>query len=246
MKRYDLLDMIRGIALINMILYHGIWDLVYLFHVNWQWYYSTVGYLWQQSICWTFILLSGFCWSFGKKHFQRGMIVFTAGLIVTATTIWFIPSERIVFGILSMIGSSMLLMTFFNKFLQRIRPLTGVLNAFVLFMITRNINAGFLGFEQWNLGKLPDILYANVITAYLGFPGEEFYSTDYFSLFPWFYLYLTGYFLYRIFERRNWNRFLKKSPLIRIQKIGKHSLEIYLLHQPILYIGLNVVFGIFQ
>lgn len=243
MKRYDLLDTIRGIALINMILYHGIWDLVYLFHVNWQWYYSTVGYLWQQSICWTFILLSGFCWPLGKKHFQRGMFVFAAGIIITVATALVMPSERIVFGILTMIGSSMLLMIFFHKYLHRIRSLTGISISFVLFVFTRNINNGYLGFEHWNFVKLPDILYANGITAYLGFPGEEFYSTDYFSLFPWFFLYLTGYFLYRISEKRNWNRFLKKSPLTRIQKIGKHSLEIYLLHQPILYIGLNCIFG---
>ena len=39
-----------------MILYHAIWDLVYLYGFDWQWYLGPVGTLWQQAICWTFIL----------------------------------------------------------------------------------------------------------------------------------------------------------------------------------------------
>ena len=59
--RYRKLDAIRGIALINMIAYHAIWDLVYLYGFQWDWYQSEIGYIWQQGICWTFIFLSGFC-----------------------------------------------------------------------------------------------------------------------------------------------------------------------------------------
>ncbi len=75
-SRYELLDSIRGLVLISMILYHACWDLVYLFGKNWSWYQGTGAYLWQQSICQTFILLSGFCWSLGKKPAKRGLIVF--------------------------------------------------------------------------------------------------------------------------------------------------------------------------
>ena len=37
-KRYKLLDGIRGFALIHMIIYHAIWDLVYIAGFDWQWY----------------------------------------------------------------------------------------------------------------------------------------------------------------------------------------------------------------
>ena len=50
-----------------MIAYHACWDLVYLFHADWDWYRGTGAYIWQQSICWTFILLSGFCFSLGRR-----------------------------------------------------------------------------------------------------------------------------------------------------------------------------------
>lgn len=58
--RCALLDELRGLDLISMMLYHGMWDLVYLFGVRAPWYGSWQGELWQQSICWVFILLSGF------------------------------------------------------------------------------------------------------------------------------------------------------------------------------------------
>lgn len=59
--RYALLDELRGLDLVSMMLYHACWDLVFLFDVNMRWYAGTPGRLWQQTICWVFILLSGFC-----------------------------------------------------------------------------------------------------------------------------------------------------------------------------------------
>ena len=60
--RYRLLDELRGLDLISMMLYHGMWDVVFLFGVAQKWYTGRPGFVWQQSICWVFILLSGFCW----------------------------------------------------------------------------------------------------------------------------------------------------------------------------------------
>ena len=56
--RYALLDELRGLDLVSMMLYHACWDLVFLFGVEMKWYAATPGHLWQQSICWVFILLS--------------------------------------------------------------------------------------------------------------------------------------------------------------------------------------------
>ena len=70
-RRFHLLDGIRGITLISMILYHASWDAVYLLGADWAWYRGPAAHLWQQSICWTFILLSGFCFPFGRKKLRR-------------------------------------------------------------------------------------------------------------------------------------------------------------------------------
>ena len=77
--RYALLDELRGLDLVSMMLYHACWDLVFLFDVNMRWYAGTPGRLWQQSICWVFILLSGFCVQLGHHTLRRGAQVFGAG-----------------------------------------------------------------------------------------------------------------------------------------------------------------------
>lgn len=74
--RYALLDELRGLDLVSMMLYHGCWDLVNLFGIQADWYYGLPGHLWQQSICWVFILLSGFCAQLGHHTLRRGAQVF--------------------------------------------------------------------------------------------------------------------------------------------------------------------------
>ena len=96
--RYALLDELRGLDLLSMMLYHGCWDLVNLFGIQADWYYGLPGHLWQQSICWVFILLSGFCVQLGHHTLRRGAQVFGAGALVTAVTLLFMPEDRVIFG----------------------------------------------------------------------------------------------------------------------------------------------------
>lgn len=243
-KRYQLLDTIRGIMLVSMMIYHASWNLVYMYGVNWPWYHSKGAYLWQQSICWTFILLSGFCWSMGRQKLKRALTVFGASILISVVTILFMPENRVLFGVLSAIGTGMLVMIPLDKVFRKINPYPGVLLSFGLFVVTRNVNSGWLGFGDWKLLALPEEWYANLFTAYLGFPAANFWSTDYFSVIPWLFLYWTGYFLYIIFEKSG---LLKHFTGIRIKPlewIGRHSLILYLLHQPVIYGGLYVLFEV--
>lgn len=107
--RYALLDELRGLDLISMMLYHACWDLMFLFGIWMDWYIGWPGRLWQQSICWVFILLSGFCVPLGHHTLKRGAQVFAAGALVTAVTLLFMPEDRVVFGVLTFLGSAMLL-----------------------------------------------------------------------------------------------------------------------------------------
>lgn len=241
-KRYHLLDGIRGLVLISMILYHASWNLVYIYGMDWKWYRGTWAHLWQQSICWTFILLSGFCYSMGGRHLKRGLQVFGGGLLVTVVTLLVMPQNRVVFGVLTLIGSCMLLMIPLQKLLKRVKPEIGIAVSALLFILAGNINQGYLGFGEWNIIRVPRILYSNLFTTYLGFPEPAFFSTDYFPLMPWLFLFVAGYFLYHILNRRDilQKRFFEKNiPILGF--LGKHSLLIYLLHQPLLYVGMEVL-----
>lgn len=240
-KRLHFLDALRGVTLISMIAYHGMWNLVYLFGVQAPWYRGTPGYLWQQSICWTFILLSGFCWSFSRNHVKRGLLVFGGGAVVTAVTCLVMPENRILFGVLTCIGSCMLLLIPVEKGAKKVPARAGLVLSFGLFFLLRNCAEGTLGFEGLVLCSLPQTFYRNDLTAYLGFPQGGFFSTDYFSLIPWFFLFVAGYFLQRLLDEKGLNeKLFAKGEIPVLNWIGRHSLIVYLLHQPILY-GLGML-----
>ena len=240
-QRLHFLDALRGFTLINMIAFHGMWNLVYLFGVRAPWYTGTPGYLWQQWICWTFILLSGFCWSFSRNHLKRGLLVFGGGLIVSAVTCLVMWDSRILFGVLTCIGSCMLLMIPAEKLLRKVPAAVGLILSFGLFVLLRNVSEHSLGFEGWVICPLPASLYRNLLTAYLGFPPRDFFSTDYFPLLPWFFLFVSGYFLFRLLSERELNeKLFAKGNVPVLNWLGRHSLIVYLLHQPILF-GLSML-----
>lgn len=253
-QRYCILDEIRGITLCSMIVYHAVWDLVYIFGRNWEWYRSEFAYFWQQSICFSFILLSGFCFSLGKRKFRRGLLVFAAGILISLVTELFMPQNRVRFGVLTLLGSCILIVAAVEKVWERIRgqdkqmrtknnpgtgmPITGVVISILMFVLTRRINYGVLGFGDITVLRLSGKLYnMGEIGNYIGFTEPTFFSTDYFSLVPWIFLFLTGYYIYKWMERKSFLAFLNKAPTLGTwwRPIGRHSLIIYLLHQPVIY-----------
>ena len=229
------LDTIRGITLLSMMLYHTCWDLVFLFGKKIPGYSGLGGYVWQQSICWTFILLAGFCWSLGSHHLKRGLIVFGSGILITFVTLLVMPESRVIFGVLTLIGSCMLLLIPMEKLLLKLCAEIGLAGSFLLFLLFRNVNTGYLGFENWNILKLPDGFYENLFTTYLGFPQKGFFSADYFSLLPWFFLFLTGFYLYQLVQKNHMMEKLFSWRVPGFDVIGRHSLLIYLLHQPVVF-----------
>jgi len=243
-KRYALPDIFRGLILLSMLTYHTAWDMVYIFGQEWDWFESYSAYIWQQSICWSFILLSGFCWSFGRKKWKRGIMVFGAGALISLVTFVFMPENRVLFGVLTLLGSSMLFMIPLEKVMRKVNPYVGLLGALFLFMYTKNISYGTIGWKDFGYVRLPKEWYANLFTAYWGLPTGGFYSTDYFGIFPWLFLFVAGYFLYRIFEKNQWMGVLKRGEIVPLQVLGKNSLLIYMVHQPLIYGVLMVVYGV--
>lgn len=240
--RYDFLDSLRGLLLLGMIVYHFFWDLVYLFQVELPWFQSTACYWWQQSFCWLFIFLSGFCWPLGQHPVRRGLQVMAGGVLVAVFTHFFVPEQAIVFGILVFLGSAMLLLAVVEGLAVKVRPGWGLFANAVLFVLTRNINEGYIGFEQWNLAQLPTVLYKNKLTTYLGFTEAGFASSDYFSLFPWIFLYLAGYYAFHIIACHGRLPAFFRRGSGSLSCFGRRSLSVYLLHQPLLYLLLALAF----
>ena len=163
-------------------------------------------------------------------------MVFGSGMLVTIATLIAMPQNRVVFGVLTCIGSCMLILTFTEKLWKKIPAEAGAVLTFLTFLVTKNINSGWLGPGSHKMIEIPGNWYRNYLTAYLGFPFPKFYSTDYFSLLPWFFLFITGFYLhgiikkYGIMEKKFWQK-----GILPFMFLGKHSLMIYLLHQPVIY-----------
>lgn len=243
-KRYAMPDNLRGLTLISMIVYHTVWDMVYIFGQNWDWFESYSAYIWQQSICCSFILLSGFCWSFGQKKWKRGLLVFGAGVLISLITIVFMPENRILFGVLTLLGSCMLIMILLENILKKVNPYVGLIAAFFLFMYTRDISYGKIGWKDFGYVRLPKEWYSGWFSTYCGLPTDGFYSADYFGILPWLFLFVTGYFIYRIFEKNHWMSVLKIGKVKPLEILGKNSLLVYMVHQPLVYGVLMVVYGV--
>ena len=242
--RYALLDELRGLDLLSMIGYHACWDLIFLFGMSAAWYTGWQGHLWQQSICWVFILLSGFCLPLGHRPLRRGLIVSGAGALVTAVTLLFMPEDRVVFGVLILLGAAMLITGLLQPLLQKIPAWAGLVVSLLLFAATYHTQDGFWQLGPWQI-LLPGAWYVNLFTAFFGFFPRGFFSTDYFPLLPWLFLFWAGYFLHFCMGRARMEP-LRRSVCAPLGWLGRHSLGIYLLHQPVIYGVLLLLFHVFE
>jgi len=239
--RLKWLDEFRGLTIISMVFYHAMWDLVFLYGRQAQWYVSDAGYIWQQSICMSFILISGFCYHMDKKPVKRGLLISFLGIVISIVTAIAEPSAIIIFGILTFYGATILLTTLLNKLLLKVPPILGMIISILLFVITKKVSYGYLSLGNIRILDLPSYLYRNYLTTFFGFMHQGFYSSDYFPIIPWIFLFLTGYFFYRIWENSRLKGMdIKRSTFLSV--LGKHSLLIYIIHQPILSLLFMLVF----
>lgn len=232
--RYSLIDAIRAVAVVNMVAFHLCYNIFVVFGVWTDFPVSTPIVIWERFICCTFIIVSGVSLNFSKHGYRRGLIVSLCGIVVTLVTIWFMPEQMILYGVLTFLGAAMLLTFALRKALSRIPPIVGMIVFFLLFMLCYGIPYGYLGLFKLPLIRLPEGLYRFQWLAFFGFAPRDFSSADYFPFLQWIFLYLFGFMLWRWIRQKGLDRFFcKKIPVLDF--IGRHSLIIYMAHQPALY-----------
>ena len=233
-RRYSLIDAIRAAAVINMILYHLCYDILYFF-TDWMTTNATDPFpVWERMICVTFIVISGVSINFSRHGYRRGIIVGLCAMLITLATYIFTPQMTIRFGILHFLCVAMLLTTALRSLLDKLDPLVGMILSFALFMLCYGIPTGFIGIFSFPLLSLPEALYRYKWLSILGFYSKDFFSADYFPILQWIFLYHFGYHLWRSLKAKQLDRFFyRRIPVLDL--IGRHSLMIYMIHQPILY-----------
>lgn len=241
-KRVPLLDEFRGLVILLMVFYHGAYDLVSIFGVDFPFFYSPFMNYLQVFTAGTFILVSGIACRFSRSNLKRGALAFGLGLAFTAVTALVMPSQLVMFGVLHLLGSCMMLFALLEPLLDRIRcPALGVALCVALQALLLHVPYGQLGYPPFAVA-LPRALYDAKVLFWLGFPSATFYSSDYFPLIPWLFLFLAGSYLGVYFKNGSAPRFAYESHCKPLAAVGRRTIWIYLLHQPIIFGVLWVFF----
>jgi uncharacterized membrane protein len=242
--RYEEIDVARGVAILMMILFHTLFDLsffqVYPVNVStgfWRYFaFATASlFLFIVGISLTIShareegRLAGDAKRRSRiaiKYLKRGTWIFACGLLVTLATWLYLGEGFVVFGILHLIGVSIMLAPLFFRFGRA----NVVLGAFVIAAGISLIAAGANG---------------PIFLVWLGISPVSFNSVDYTPLLPWFGVVLAGMgigeYLYpdgiRSFSRSG----IPPTVSAPLALLGRHSLAIYLVHQPVILLILQVV-----
>lgn len=244
-NRVYLIDEIRAFAIICMVVYHIFFDLVYCFNINIQAFHSKTLYFIVDIFVFIFVFISGSACAFSRNNLKRGLICLGIGLIITLVTYLFIKDMFVAFGILHMLGICMILYAIFNKLINKCNPWLLILICIILFFITFNVELGFLGFKNIAYINLPKILYDIKFLFFLGFTSINFKSSDYFALFPWLFCFIAGSSFGRLLKEEKMPKFFYNLHSKPLAFIGRHTLIIYILHQPVIFILLKIIFIIF-
>ena len=223
-RRIGLIDALRGVALVAMAIYHFCWDLEFFHYLEPGTASQGFLKLFARSIASSFLFLAGLSLVLAHGRairwpgfWRRFAMVAGAAAAITVATRVFTPAEFIHFGILHAIAAFSLIGLAFLR-LPAAVTLAAAAAALALPFAYRS---GFFDHPAlWWTGLMP-------------VPPR---SNDYVPLFPWIAAFLAGLGFGRIaldsgFIERLRGRVSADTPLAIA---GRHSLLVYLVHQPVL------------
>jgi uncharacterized membrane protein len=217
--RIGLLDAWRTLAILCMVVYHFLYDLAFFGRMRWETFYSPGLNALQLFTCCSFILLAGISSRFSHSNLRRGAVTLLCGFLVMAGAA--LVGAPILFGILQLLGVSMLIYGLAGRYLERWPALPAAAVCLALFFVSRFWTQNTLVTARW--------LFP------FGFLYEGFYSADYFPLLPWLFLFLLGAFFGGTLKKHASLPWLQTKVPAFVSWPGRHSLVIYMVHQPIIY-----------
>lgn len=221
------LDTLRGAAILLMIVFHIVVDLTEFYDYGIE--YLSGPWYWEGKFSAVlFMGIAGASAVINRRLIPRGLQVFGCGLLVSAATYWFDPSTFVRFGILHLIGVSILTCPMLLRFRLAWLPLlaAGCFAAGKSIALLTADHSWFLPF---------------------GITPVNFTSMDYYPLLPWYGVFVLGTWVAKMLRLpdRVLKARLMPAPDNPLAAAGRHSLPIYLVHQPLL-LGLLYLLHVFQ
>ncbi len=221
-KRLIEIDALRGIAIVCMLLFHAAFDWMVLG----QWSFEPYGWpliVLVRAVQFLFLGLVGVSIALSRRgatqQLKRGAAIFACGLLVSFGTWLVLPEEYVRFGVLHFIGVAVPLVALFKG-----RRAWALSVAVLCFVVGQAMN-GVRVETSWLL--------------WLGLRPERFSTVDYFPLMQWLAVPLVGLVIGETVYKKCEPTALKMLGHVPgLAALGRHSLAIYLLHQPVLYFTL--------
>lgn len=216
MGRVGMLDLLRGLSLVLMVVYHFFYDLtLYCGFPKSVMFHPFINFL-QLVFASLFVAMSGATTVFSKSCAKRAVRLLAAAGVVTLAT-WFFNHQVFVrFGILHFLGVASLIGGLFLRFpaLQKVHPFVWL----GLFVVSRHLLSGIF--------PIPHLWM-------LGIRDAAFSSSDYFPILPWIFMYALGIWFGGKVKSGALPAWFYSVRQVQLQWVGRHPLWIYLLHQPV-------------
>jgi uncharacterized membrane protein len=227
------IDFLRGVAIVLMLLFHGGFDITELAgkHVVFgiRWNLGSPGFhVAVAFFAGLFILLCGVSSTLTRSNVRRGLKLLGVAILVTAASFVFNREETIYFGILHCLGVCILV---YGAVFRRAGP--GMLAGAGVFVFALNAAVSAL---------LKSTPIRTDWLAPFGVISDTFSSFDYFPLLPWFGVFLGGAALGKWLYADRKSLIEKPWPMGFFNFAGRHTLLIYVFHQPI-FLGILYLLG---
>lgn len=222
-----------------MILFHLVYDLVYIKGMSIPWFSGIIRSVWQYSISWTFLFLAGCMCTLSRNNLKRAGVYGLVALGIFAVTSVAGVDTAINFGIIYCMAACTIVYWCLDKLGLAPKGYVCAAILFIVFLFIFDLPHGHIGFGSFVI-ELPRAPYDSGLLSWAGFPGPGFSSGDYYPLLPYVFLYLTGAAVgYRWSSDGypDWACDMRVEPF---SWCGKHSLLIYVLHQPLILAVLSL------
>ena len=224
-KRIEIIDAMRGLAVVLMVIHHLLYNLTAFFDAPSWLFTNPVFDVLHYIFAGLFIFLSGVSSRFSRGNVQRGSIAMVLAMLITYVT--YRMDMPIWFGVLHLLGFSMIFFGLAQKLIDLV-PRKAAPFIYITLIVAGALFKTYVPIVSEN-PWLRDIL------SVLGWPQPGFRSFDYFPILPWIFVFLLGTWagIY-IRDRKLPGWFYEAKPPI-FPAIGRKSMLIYILHQPVLY-----------
>lgn len=214
------IDVLRGTALLLMIFFHLLFDLkeIYGYPVN---YNQGLFYVIGKISAIMFIMISAVSSSLSSNNLRRAVKMLLVAAVITIVTHLYDPVFGVKFGIIHFLGLSTLLYPIFRN-----------LNKYLLIL---------LGILMVSFGLYLDKIPAKTNYLFLfNLTGAGWSSADYYPLLPWFGVFLFGISLGKTLypDKKSLFECANRAGILAL--LGRHTLLLYLVHQPLLIVIIAV------